>query len=766
MLEKFLKVSHLGRFHYLHVGPGTALSRCTLIFGENGWGKSTLADLLRAVSLHSTTIMMGRQALGAGVSPSVALLFDKKPANFDDGKWSGARPEVAVFDSAFINDNVFSGDIVERTHLTRQASLVLGDKGVLIARRIAEIDKEAEEIPASIKQAERAISTALRAINAADVRIEWFCGLQPAGDFKQEMADRQRELAIAEGYDKLRTAADPEDYPVPTSAADFATVLTTTIKHVSADALGKVRAHIARHDRRTDDEGPSHEEWLVLGHSFENDDDCPYCGQALNDRSLVSAYAAHFSEQFEELGDKARVFQQTCDRYRRGEYGNALRAIRTKNSRAREAWKSLANEELPVERDITEAVARLENAADGWGKLFEQKLADLSSDVPAARFAELSAEWSAAREEILAGNKALADTRAAMNLTRRNSAGADIPELKSAIGVLKVKALRADAKIIELVSEKAALEKKRNDIANQKKGLRDELKTHAGTITTTLQKRINHFLDRLNAGFAVEYQLPDFKGKEPAASYHYVINKTAVQAKSSINGDEPSFRNTLSAGDKSTLALALFLATVNDRPNLADTIVVLDDPFTSLDEFRRTFTANEIFKLSKRAKQVIVFSHDKSFLRLLWERLGKAGTTSLAVQAGAKGISSLNVFDIEAATTPRDLLERQRVIDFLEGGDHQPEDIRKLLRPVLEEFYRKADGTLFPASMNLDGIITTIRNQPDGYRFKAALEDLELINAHTRVLMHAKLPGNPHDDSSDEERKRYCRMTIELTRGM
>lgn len=77
--------------------------------------------------------------------------------------------------------------------------------------------------------------------------------------------------------------------------------------------------------------------------------------------------------------------------------------------------------------------------------------------------------------------------------------------------------------------------------------------------------------------------------------------------------DKPSFRNTLSGSDKSTLALALFLAKVNADPNLADTIVVLDDPFNSLDEFRRCFTAIEIRKLCGRALQTIVLSHEKYF---------------------------------------------------------------------------------------------------------------------------------------------------------
>jgi hypothetical protein len=42
---------------------------------------------------------------------------------------------------------------------------------------------------------------------------------------------------------------------------------------------------------------------------------------------------------------------------------------------------------------------------------------------------------------------------------------------------------------------------------------------------------------------------------------------------------------------------------------------VLDDPFTSLDEFRQTWACYSIRKLAEKAKQVVVLSHSLEFLR-------------------------------------------------------------------------------------------------------------------------------------------------------
>ncbi len=227
----------------------------------------------------------------------------------------------------------------------------------------------------------------------------------------------------------------------------------------------------------------------------------------------------------------------------------------------------------------------------------------------------------------------------------------------------------------------------------------------------------------------------------------------------------PSFKNTLSSGDKSVLALALFLATVNTDPRLAETIVVLDDPFTSMDEFRRTFTVNEINKLTNRAAQVFVFSHELGFLRLLWDRIDQSKITSCAIQTGAPGMASLATFDLEKATRPRNETERMKMIQFIDATEGDPGEIRALLRKVLEHFYRNGDPELFDADEMLDGIIRKIEAAPPDYRYKGALDDLNDINFYTRNFHHAPVPGSVIESTPVEELKTYCRRVRDLTRG-
>jgi len=84
--------------------------------------------------------------------------------------------------------------------------------------------------------------------------------------------------------------------------------------------------------------------------------------------------------------------------------------------------------------------------------------------------------------------------------------------------------------------------------------------------------------------------------------------------KCGLNGIAHSIDSVLSEGEKKVIALSNFLAdcTIDNRKNT----IVFDDPVTSLDMDYRELIATKIVELS-RDRQIIVLTHDLSFLRLL-----------------------------------------------------------------------------------------------------------------------------------------------------
>lgn len=769
MLSKILEVQKVGRFERLEASRIT-FTKALLVFGENGWGKSTLADLLRSAATGSAAIVEGRETLASAGTQKVRLLFERLPAEYSLGVWTGHRPMIAVYDQCFINDNVYSGDAVSLDHLKRQYGIVIGSTGVLLVRAIDQLTDQVNEFDKAFRDAEAIINTALRTHNV-QLKLPAFVALETDDAIFRLIDEKTTEIGIVEKSAEIARLTLPDALDVPTEAAIFQNVLDRGIDDVATGAHQALHDHIAKHSRQLakgDEQVLPQEAWLEAGLQYQNSDKCAFCGQFLADRTLIDTYTVFFGNQYKLLSAEVRKRRATLQRYINGDFKKQVLGKLTENASRWQAWCTLTGALVPEDNSDTvkELIGELEECARALNRFFELKQEDLAEPVAHPDLQNTLAIWSERRKDILKLNEEIEAHRTTLNALRAKYAAGNLGNLKAQLALLNARRLRADATIQTAALSRQKADENKTRYTNERARRRAELTTYSNTVATTLGGNINTYLHRLGAGFEIDYQKPNFRSKEPAAEYHILIKNVRVPPRSGDdNIAQPSFRNTLSTGDKSVLALAFFLASLASDSRLAETIVVLDDPFTSLDEFRRTFTANEIKKLVSKSKQVIVLSHDKTFLRLLWERIDHALITCVAVQTGAPGISTLTRFDIETSTLPRHETERTKMLDFFDDTVGDPSEIRALLRKVLEYFYRQADPQSFTPSETLDGIIRIMKSAPADYVYKAALETLEEINFYTRNFHHAPVSGSVNEETNVEELKSYCRMVRDLTRG-
>ena len=761
--QKIIDIQKVGRFEKLTAPGSLRFSQVTLIFGENGWGKSTLADILRSLTRNSPGIIRGRETLAAGGQQKVLLLIDGQQCAFDGAAWTGSRPRIAVFDQAFINENVYSGDFVSHDHLKRQYGLVVGVDGVTLIGQILEAEKELKKIAQALKEKDQVLQVASAALGLPRKSAADFAGLAALEDADSAIAEKEIEVRRAAEKEQIRTAALPQALPIPTAASELTAALAQTVDGVASDLHRKLQEHVARHAAGAPPP-VAHEAWLEAGLSFDATQGCPYCGQELRDRGLLDLYRDYFSHAYKALATDVKQRRQTLDRYGRGEFRQAVATRAEANRAAIQNLKTLTGEDCSALLDIEGLSEKMESAAAALDRLFQRKQEDLVSAIAAGEHGDSTRQWDDGRAAVVAYNDQIAAYGQRIEDIRRAQAGVSLDSLKYELAVLQARKKRHEPATDAIVAERKTLLDEQAALKTNKDGMRDQLTAHTKRVTEGLGATINAYLDRLGAGFQIDYQQPNYRGSEPAAAYAILINRTPISPRAEDIA-APSFKNTLSSGDKSVLALALFLATVNTDPHLADTIVVLDDPFTSMDEFRRTFTVNEINKLVDRAAQVFVFSHELGFLRLLWDRIDQNKITSCAIQTGAPGMASLAVFNLEKATQPRNQTERMKMIQFIDATEGEPREIRALLRKVLEHFYRNGDPELFAADEMLDGIIRKIEVAPADYRYKGALDDLKDINFYTRNFHYAPVAGSVIENTPVEELKTYCRRVRDLTRG-
>lgn len=623
-----------------------------------------------------------------------------------------------------------------------------------------------KRVNGGVRNTETQIDAVIRSVAPAALKREDFLKLAARADIEAAIAGKDAEVQLARRAKEIKAAAEPQLYPVPTEIQKFRDLLGSNIDRIAEKALTAVRTHIAAHEGGHK-RAITHEAWLEAGTEFVRGDSCPFCGQSLTDRALVDAYKNFFSAAYKTLAGNVQKTRETFARYRSGDFRKAVEALVEQNARHFGYWREAGAIEPLELRDAGALVASMENAAARLDALFQEKQADLTRALAGGKPDEELAAWDAARGQIVEINGLLSGYLGKIKAVKDSIDPSQLPRLDNELKLLQATKRRHEPDVTALATTLAANAARKDAIANEKATLRDALNAHGRAITTTLGTTINAYLARLNAGFRIDYREPDYRGKEPAASYQILINEVAVSPRSANDAvDQPSFRNTLSAGDKSTLALALYLAKISADPLLKDTIVVLDDPFTSLDHFRRQFTAIEIRKLCEKSAQTIVLSHDKNFLRLLWDKIDRAAIKAIALQTGAPGITTFAPLDIEAATQPRHVTERMEIEEFVEGEPHAPNYIRTRLRTVCEDFYRKGDPALFHEAASLEEIIRILDAAPATHPYKGALEELRDINEYSRADSHAAVAGNPAEETTDEELKGFCRKILHLTRGM
>jgi energy-coupling factor transporter ATP-binding protein EcfA2 len=199
----------------------------------------------------------------------------------------------------------------------------------------------------------------------------------------------------------------------------------------------------------------------------------------------------------------------------------------------------------------------------------------------------------------------------------------------------------------------------------------------------------------------------------------------------SLNGLNDSINSILSEGEQKIIALSNFLAecTIENRLNT----IVFDDPVTSLDMNYRERIATKIAQLSQN-RQIVVFTHDLSFLRLLIDT-HESNTSSDCTIIGIDkydGISGIVTDEIpylaknvqEKVDSIRRILNEHDALALTDGHgkgtklDSARKRFRMLLERSVEEVlsnktYERFNKNIHLKKGNLSGYIVTDQTDVD-----------------------------------------------------
>jgi len=301
--------------------------------------------------------------------------------------------------------------------------------------------------------------------------------------------------------------------------------------------------------------------------------------------------------------------------------------------------------------------------------------------------------------------------------------------------------------------------------------VRDELDSYTSEILAKYGKNLNQHLKRMGVDFRIKIEnKAAFAGGRPSLEYYLCLRDHPIQlGRPSEMNEMPSFRTVLSEGDKSTLAFALFLARLDLDPHIDQKIIVFDDPITSLDAHRQSQTVYRINAIAKKARQVIVLTHDLLFARRLWHECpDKSELKEFKIKRTKQG-SSIVCWNLERETQGEYYQNYFTLADYLDyeyDGELLP--VVRCIRPILEANFRLRWPKEFHSKMCLGDFIESIRESEPGsplYSLLWLVDEMSDINSYCRRYHHS----NPEADTAliiDQELRQYVGRTLDLIRGV
>jgi wobble nucleotide-excising tRNase len=766
MINRILLLRNIGKFDSVDAAAAISLKRVTLIYAENGRGKTTLSAVLRSLATGDPIPIAERRRLAAQHAPHVVLDCVGGPAAviFQNNGWNRTLPNMAVFDDFFVDANVHSGLAVGSDHRQNLHELVLGAQGVALNERVQELIARIETHNATL----RVSAAAIPFVERAPLAVDEFCALPARADIDTEIQDAERSLAAAREQDPVRNTPvfDRLSLP-PLDIAASEAILQRDLPELEADALALVQAHLQA-------QGNGAEAWVADGmrRLTERPPEpwtgmCPFCAQDLEGSPVIRHYQAYFSDAYRGLKNEV---SDTLAAINRTHGGDALasfeRALRVAGER-RQFWSRFCN--VPDLKVDSANIGRdWRAAADGIEQALTAKQAtplERMNLTEATRRAVAAFETHSERMAIL--NQQLLQENELIRIVKERAVAGNAVALATDLVRLKAVKARHTPRMMALcdayLNEKAA-KAATEQIRDQAKAA---LEQYRENVFPGYQTAINVYLERFNAGFRLSQVTSANTRGGPTCTYNVVINNTAVPvAGGAPVPGQPSFRSTLSAGDRTTLALAFFLSSLDQDPGLVSKVVAIDDPVSSLDEHRSLTTVQEIRRLAQRAAQVIVLSHSKHFLCRIWE--GTDTTLRVALQVTRDGSgSTIGNWDVQRDSITEHDKRHALFRQYMNGGVADNREVAREIRPMLEAFLRVACPEYFPPGTLLGpfrGLCTQRIGTPQAILNAQATQELSDLIEYANRFHHDTNPAYEMEAINDGELRGFVNRAMMFAR--
>lgn len=737
MLERIQRIHGVGLLHQTTNSRKFKLRKRTLLYAHNGVGKSTLASVFSSCSSSDPNLLVERRTVDGSISQEVQLHFSQGiKANFQDGQWDGGRNKFLVFDSHFINTNVHSDAAVSAEQRKNLLNFAIGANAVAARKDEEEASKRQRDAKSSITDISAAVSA-----HSGTMDLDEFETLEPQDDIQVQIETALNRLSAAERSDRILAQPLPEIYSFPDlDLQSLFELLATELEDVHQSAEEIVSNHIQHLGFRQ-----AHQ-WLETGQNVGHDSHCPFCGQDTHGIQLIQMYKSFFNDSYKDLKSRVEIAQQGVGTILSDSFIESIVSQTRQNHERYKIWSEFLVFDRVVPPKLENFDQQVEELRSLLLSLLEQKTASvvtaLAAPEPQQRATVL---WDGIVGLLRDQNEAIDTMRNNILQYRSELAGTEASKVRAELDTLRKTAVRYSPEVQELFENLEAARTELRLAEQAKETARENLSSIMERILDKYGQEINRHLERLGATFKIHGLKPNYLGGTPRTAYEVKLRDVPIK----LTGGAPSFATALSEGDKRTMAFAFFVASTLEDPDLSEKIVVVDDPMSSLDRARRTYTQYLLSEIAKQAKQTVIMAHDETFLRdlrLSWEKelVPPEEILELRLTPSAKWYSDFDAISLDRLCESDYQRNYRLVSDYLEGVTTEVERCAQALRPLLEGYIHRRYPLEVPEGKTLGLVIQAIENAiPRSPMFgsRGDVPALKEINAYVSQFHHDTEPN-------------------------
>lgn len=708
MINKIEQLISIGKFRNYQAAGQVNFHKLTLIYGDNGGGKTTISSILRSLTTNNPDIVRSRISTNHIARQAAQIIQSGTPNvfhTFGTAGWTIPFPDIEIFDIHFVNENVYSGFDFNDEHKKQLHQFVIGAVGIAIQQQI-EQNKIAKT---TSRQTQATIESQLIqqvGNNLTADLITPFLAIPAAqaNNIANLITAAQAALASANANSTIQTLQQLSALTRINSGITFTTLIADLQTTSQAIQNATLQSLFSNHCQDLADNSiDAPENWLQTGFEYleskqTNSTDnnptalsCPFCKQTIfNTIDIINAYALQFNETFNSLVQRMETHLTSLQNFNLDAAIQGLNSSNQTNTGRIATWTTHLPNTIQVPTfNIIDDEAILRTKFQSLITAVQLKLQNPSVAVATATATVFQSSLQTINTNIDTYNQRVTLYNGGINTFRAGIQTVTQAQLE--VDRLKRIEKRFDAAIVARCNQLTTERQTLRTLETTYTTLAQQQQAAATAFFTNYKNRINHYLGAI---FKTLFQIADVVHVPPRG----MATQSKIGYKLTIDGNDISFlpnqpfsaKDCLSEGDKSTIALAFFLSKLDIGPNRQDKILIFDDPLSSLDTNRRTYTIGIIRALLQQMKQVVVLSHNEYFLHEIGKDIGAADKKTLRITENFVAKASvIEVCDLDELVK-NDYFKQ---IEYLEAFRVSPnhtikETVLGWLRNVLESHLR------------------------------------------------------------------------------